>query len=116
MITASIGESKAALNASSRNMKILAARRNRITEIIIPERNKVDLDKLDAEVKGDVVFHTVSDISEVISIAFPEESTKRLEKSILDAMMQEKKRKEEEERARSQQRQSEIYEKVMQWQ
>ena len=96
--------------------KILAARRNRIREIIIPSRNKADLDKLDAEVRGDVVFHLVSDISEVISIAFPEESTKRLEKSILDAMMQEKKRKEEEERARSQQRQSEIYEKVMQWQ
>ena len=96
--------------------KILAARRNRITEIIIPERNKADLDKLDKEVKGDVVFHLVSDISEVISIAFPEESTKRLDKSILDAMMMEKRRKEEEERAKSQQRQSEIYEKVMRWQ
>lgn len=96
--------------------KILAARRNRITEIIIPERNKADLDKLDKEVKGDVIFHLVSDISEVISIAFPEESTKRLDKSILDAMMMEKRRKEEEERAKSQQRQSEIYEKVMRWQ
>ena len=96
--------------------KILAARRNRITEIIIPERNKADLDKLDKEVKGDVVFHLVSDISEVISIAFPEEGTKRLDKSILDAMMMEKRRKEEEERAKSQQRQSEIYEKVMRWQ
>ena len=96
--------------------KILAARRNRITEIIIPERNKADLDKLDKEVKGDVVFHLVSDISEVIRIAFPEESTKRLDKSILDAMMMEKRRKEEEERAKSQQRQSEIYEKVMRWQ
>ena len=96
--------------------KILAARRNRIKEIIIPERNKVDLDKLDDEVKGEVVFHLVSDISDVINIAFPEESTKRLEKSILDAMMQEKKRKDEEERMKSQQRQSEIYEKVMQWQ
>ncbi len=96
--------------------KILAARRNRIKEIIIPERNKADLDKLDDEVKGEVVFHLVSDISDVINIAFPEESTKRLEKSILDAMMQEKKRKDEEERMKSQQRQSEIYEKVMQWQ
>ncbi len=96
--------------------KILAARRNRITEIIIPERNKADLDKLDKEVKGDVVFHLVSDISEVISIAFPDESTKRLDKSILDAMMMEKRRKEEEERAKSQQRQSEFYEKVMRWQ
>ena len=58
--------------------KILAARRNGIKEIIIPKRNQRDLELLDAEVKGDVVFHLVSDISEVLSIAFPNESTVRL--------------------------------------
>ncbi len=96
--------------------KILAARRNRITEIIIPERNKVDLDKLDAEVKENVVFHTVSDISEVIGIAFPDESSKRLDKSILDAMRAEKRRKEMEEHEKALKKQSEFYDKVMRWQ
>ncbi len=76
--------------------KILAARRNRIKEIIIPERNLRDLEKLDDEVKGDIIFHPVSDISEVIEIAFPEEDSRRLERSILKTLEEEKKRKEEE--------------------
>ncbi len=95
--------------------KILAARRNGIKEIIIPERNKTDLEKLDAEVKGDVIFHPVSDISEVIDIAFPEENSKRLSKSILKAIQDEKKKKAEEEREREAMRQAEALEKAMRW-
>ena len=95
--------------------KILAARRNGIKEIIIPERNKTDLEKLDAEVKGDVTFHPVSDISEVIDIAFPEENSKRLSKSILKAIQDEKKKKAEEEREREAMRQAEALEKAMRW-
>ena len=53
--------------------KILGARRNGIQEIIIPFSNIRDLEKLDDEVKGDVVFHPVKDIQEVIAIAFPSE-------------------------------------------
>ena len=59
--------------------KILAARRNGIKEIIIPKRNERDLELLESDVKGDVVFHLVSDIEEVIAIAFPEEHTKILD-------------------------------------
>lgn len=75
--------------------KVLAARRNGIKEIIIPEKNRIDLEKLDDEVKGDVLFHPVSDISEVIAIAFPEESSRRLDKAILRTL-EEKRRKEAE--------------------
>ena len=75
--------------------KILAARRNMIKEIIIPERNMRDLEKLDDEVKGDVIFHPVSDISEVIGIAFPDEDSKRLDRSILRTLEEERRRKEE---------------------
>ena len=78
--------------------KVLAARRNGIKEIIIPSRNKVDLEKLDSEVKGDIVFHTVSDISEVLALAFPEDGTKHLDKPILQALMEERRKKQKEER------------------
>ena len=96
--------------------KILAARRNGIKEIIIPERNRTDLEKLDDQVKGEVVFHPVSDISEVIDIAFPEESSKRLSKSILRTLQEEKRKKDEAEREKETLRQAAAFEKVMRWQ
>lgn len=58
--------------------KILAARRNHVKEIIIPEKNVRDLNLLDSEVKGDVIFHPVSTIEEVLKIAFPTDATARL--------------------------------------
>lgn len=96
--------------------KILAARRNGISEIIIPERNKADLEKLDQEVRGSVVFHTVSDISQVIDIAFPEESSKRLSKPILKALQEEKRKKAEEDKEKETLRQAAAFEKAMRWQ
>ncbi len=42
--------------------KILAAKRNKIKEIIIPQFNKRDLDELEDEVKKGVVFHSVATI------------------------------------------------------
>ena len=96
--------------------KVLAARRNGIKEIIIPERNRIDLEKLDEEVKGDVIFHPVSDISEVIRIAFPDESSKRLEKSILKALQEERKKKADEEKEKEAIKQVAAFEKVMRWQ
>ncbi len=96
--------------------KILAARRNGIREIIIPERNKADLEKLDQEVRGSVVFHTVSDISQVIDIAFPEESSKRLSKPILKALQEEKRKKAEEDKEKETLRQAAAFEKAMRWQ
>ena len=96
--------------------KILAARRNGIKEIIIPVRNQSDLEKLDDEVKSDVIFHPVSDISEVIAIAFPDESSERLSPQMLKALQDEKRKKAEEEREKDTLRQAAAFEKVMRWQ
>jgi ATP-dependent Lon protease len=51
--------------------KVLAAKRNKIKEIIIPKQNKKDLDKLDPKVTKGIVFHIVDDVSQVLEIAFP---------------------------------------------
>ncbi len=96
--------------------KVLAARRNGIKEIIIPERNKRDLEKLEDEVKGDVIFHPVSDISEVISLAFPEEKTKRLDKVKLIELEDERKNKEAEKRKEENLERAEAFQKVFKWQ
>lgn len=53
--------------------KVLAAGRNKITDIIIPKNNKRDLDKLDENVRKGITFHLVSDMTEVIEIAFNKE-------------------------------------------
>lgn len=96
--------------------KILAARRNGIKEIIIPARNKTDLDKLDAEVKGDVVFHPVSDISEVIALAFPEEKTKRLDIAKLNELNEKKKQEAIAKRKEENLETAEAFQKVFKWQ
>ncbi|MDC7250750.1 MAG: endopeptidase La [Sphaerochaetaceae bacterium] len=51
--------------------KVLAAKRNKIREIIIPKQNKKDLDKLDPKVTKGIVFHIVEDVSQVLEITFP---------------------------------------------
>ncbi|NLZ77158.1 MAG: endopeptidase La, partial [Spirochaetales bacterium] len=58
--------------------KILAAKRNRIKEIIIPQFNKRDLDELDDEVKKGVTFHSVGTIEEVLRLAFPADAKRKL--------------------------------------
>lgn len=55
--------------------KVLAAKRNKIKEIIIPKQNKKDLDKLDEKVKKGIEFHIVDDVKQVIEIAFPNDKT-----------------------------------------
>lgn len=52
--------------------KILAAKRNRIKKIIFPKHNQRDLDKLDDNVKEGITFYPVSDMQEVLSLAFGE--------------------------------------------
>ncbi|MCI6114234.1 MAG: endopeptidase La, partial [Spirochaetales bacterium] len=96
--------------------KILGARRNGIQEIIIPFSNIRDLEKLDDEVKGDVVFHPVKDIQEVIAIAFPSESTHRLSKEELVKLDQERKEKEKKEREEETFLQAEAFGKAVKWQ
>ena len=96
--------------------KILGARRNGIKEIIIPFSNIRDLEKLDEEVKGDVVFHPVKDIQEVIAIAFPNESTHRLSKEELVKLDLERKEKEKKEREEETFLQAEAFGKAVKWQ
>ncbi len=50
--------------------KTIAARRNRIKEIIIPKSNLRDLEEIPEHVKKGITFHLVSTMEEVISIAF----------------------------------------------
>ena len=96
--------------------KILGARRNGIKEIIIPFSNIRDLEKLDDEVKGEVVFHPVKDIQEVINIAFPSEASKRLDKEELDKIEKERKEKEKKEREEETFLQAEAFGKAVKWQ
>ena len=56
---------------------MLAARRNKITDIIIPKFNKRDLDKLDETVTKGITFHQVGTIEEVLAIAFPCDATRK---------------------------------------
>jgi ATP-dependent Lon protease len=61
--------------------KVLAARRNKITTILIPQYNKRDLDKLDDNVKEGITFHLVGTIEQVLAYAFPDdESRPQMEK------------------------------------
>ncbi len=50
--------------------KVLAAFRLGIKEIILPKENSTDLDDIAKEIQRQLVFHTVSHISEVIKVAF----------------------------------------------
>ncbi len=56
--------------------KVLAARRNKIDTILIPQYNKRDLDKLDDKVKEGIAFHLVGTIEQVLSYAFPEDAAR----------------------------------------
>lgn len=50
--------------------KTLAAYRNKMTDVILPDRNKKDYDELPIEVKKSIKFHFVSNIEEVYSLIF----------------------------------------------
>ncbi len=56
--------------------KVLAAKRNKIKTIIIPKFNQRDLDKLEDHVKKGVKFELVSDMEEVLAIAFGRRNSK----------------------------------------
>jgi len=50
--------------------KTVAAKRNKIREIIIPAANEKDLDEIPEHVKKGLTFHPVSRMEEVIDIVF----------------------------------------------
>ncbi len=50
--------------------KVIAAKRNKIREIILPEKNRKDLEEIPDYIKRGMKFHLVSDMKEVIDIIF----------------------------------------------
>ena len=50
--------------------KVLAAKRNKIKKIVFPKHNMRDLDKLDENIKNGIEFYPVSDMEEVLDLAF----------------------------------------------
>jgi ATP-dependent Lon protease len=50
--------------------KVIAARRNRIKEVIFPEQNQRDLDEIPEHVREGILFHPVSTMDEVIEKIF----------------------------------------------
>lgn len=50
--------------------KVLAARRNGLAHVILPERNEKDLTEIPDNARKDLTFHFVRDIESVINIAF----------------------------------------------
>jgi ATP-dependent Lon protease len=52
--------------------KVLAAHAAGITDIVIPERNRADLDDIPEKVREDVTFHPVIGIDEVLALALEE--------------------------------------------
>jgi ATP-dependent Lon protease len=63
--------------------KVLAAKRNKIKDIIIPQFNKRDLDKLDEQVTKGINFHLVGTIEEVLALAFPNDEKREAMQPIL---------------------------------
>ena len=59
--------------------KTVAALRNRITHVIMPQENARDLDELPAEVKAGIQFHTVRNMDEVLAVALATPVKPRLE-------------------------------------
>jgi ATP-dependent Lon protease len=49
--------------------KVLAAHASGITDVIIPERNRADLDDVPEEIRGEIRFHPVMSIGEVLGLA-----------------------------------------------
>jgi ATP-dependent Lon protease len=56
--------------------KTLAAKRNGITSVIIPEENRVDIDELAEWAKKDMTFNYVSDVDEVFGLALREKDAR----------------------------------------
>ena len=49
--------------------KILAAHRAGLTEVIVPQRNEVDLDDVPETIRSEMTFHVVDDIGQVLEKA-----------------------------------------------
>jgi ATP-dependent Lon protease len=58
--------------------KVLAAHAAGLTEVILPERNRADLDDVPEEVRSEMTFHPVMTIGEVLDLALEESRTEAL--------------------------------------
>ena len=61
--------------------KSMAAYKNGIKTVIIPEDNMSDIKQFDSEVKKAITFVPVSDVNEVLSLALVEDKEKKTRKS-----------------------------------
>jgi ATP-dependent Lon protease len=52
--------------------KVLAAHAAGLTDIVIPERNRADLEDIPDKVRNEIAFHPVMSISEVLNLALEE--------------------------------------------
>lgn len=66
--------------------KVLAARRNKIDTILIPNFNKRDLDKLDETVTKGIDFHLISTMEEALAYAFPDDEKRKAMPPIVPKM------------------------------
>ncbi len=57
--------------------KVLAAHRNRMTDVLIPEMNRKDIEELPREVRTTMNFHLAETILEALLILFPQKSKSR---------------------------------------
>jgi ATP-dependent Lon protease len=57
--------------------KVLAAHAAGITDIVIPERNRADLEDIPENVREDIAFHPVMSIDEVLSLALEDQPVQR---------------------------------------
>jgi ATP-dependent Lon protease len=58
--------------------KVLAARAAGLTEVILPERNRADLDDVPEDVRNEMTFHPVMTIGEVLDLALEESRAEAL--------------------------------------
>jgi ATP-dependent Lon protease len=57
--------------------KVLAAHRNRMTDVLMPEMNRKDIEELPREVRTTMRFHLAETILDALLILFPEQTKKR---------------------------------------
>jgi ATP-dependent Lon protease len=54
--------------------KVLAARRAGVTEVILPARNKADLEDIPAPLRSELRYHFVDTVDEVLALALEAEA------------------------------------------
>ena len=61
--------------------KVLAAHRNRMTDVLMPEMNRKDMEDLPREVRSSIKFHFAETILDALLILFPERKSKPFKSS-----------------------------------